>query len=92
MISNVANNDSMHKEVLGLLAKGLDLEVERQESSYGTWTLAVKIQVAACLARTLSLWCSRRRKSLTLQNDVLWELKMLEKKRRTAIWNSFIRV
>lgn len=55
---NISNNDSMHKELPVLLAKGLDLELGRQQTAFGTWTLAAKNQVAASLARTSRQWCS----------------------------------
>ena len=48
----------MQKELPVLLAKGLDLEPRRQQTAFGTWTLAVKDQVAASLARTSPQWFS----------------------------------
>ena len=55
---NMSNNDSMHKKLPVLLATVLDLEPGRQQDAFGIWTLAVKVQVAASLARTSRWWCS----------------------------------
>ncbi len=55
---NMSNNDSMHKKLPVLLATVLDLELGRQQNAFGIWTLAVKVQVAASLARTSRWWCS----------------------------------
>ena len=45
----------MLKELPVVSSMGLELLLERQQR----WALAVKFQVAASLARTSSLWCSR---------------------------------
>ncbi len=55
---NISSNDSMHKKLPVLLAKGLDLEQGRQQNAFGTRTWTVKVQVAASLARTSRRWCS----------------------------------
>lgn len=63
---NISKNDSMHKKLPALLARGLDLELGRQQSIFDTWTLAVKVQVAACLARRSCMGCSRHRKKIDI--------------------------
>ena len=59
-VGGTRNNDSMHKKLPVLLARGLDLELGRQQSVFGTWTLAAKVQVAAYLVRTSCMGCSKK--------------------------------